>query len=435
LRLKERSLALSFRASAATLSYCSSPAALSAYLSTLSSLRKSSLDAVRGDAGGTLVVPPFESLRVASLGIEGQRDIARFRSREIEDAASKEKGAMHTHTQEKPRKGEDCPPPRKHTDRIRVGYITPDISKPGHPLPYLMRDFWTSHNASSFDVTIYSLGPSPVSGPGAHIKEKMGSKFVEIPLDTPPVEIASKITSSSPDVLVDLCSHAGTDLVSLTLSLVRCSTPAPIVNYMGFPGSHGSPHTTHQIVDSTVVPPSLRSNYDGSLIFMPNSYFYGLPPKSFVYGNLGRPDKLDPATISSWFRILSRAPGSVLLMLSSGPAMEANVLAMTSRQGIHPSRVAFCPDYMERGPACDKISSRVGASLCRAAGGGELVGGYLREYEDIAVRLYEDEVFRERVKEKIMGSRERLFGCQAWVKQWEEGIKRIVGGEKGDIYL
>ena len=46
--LRERSLALSHRSSSATLSYCKSPEALEAYLSTLSSLRDSSLNAVRG---------------------------------------------------------------------------------------------------------------------------------------------------------------------------------------------------------------------------------------------------------------------------------------------------------------------------------------------------------------------------------------------------
>ena len=226
-----------------------------------------------------------------------------------------------------------------------------------------MRDFWTSHNTSEFDVTLYSLGPPPVTEPGVHIKDKMGSKFVEIPLDTKPQEIASQIMSDSPDILVDLCGHAGTDLISTALSVFHyLSPPTPIVSYMGFPGSHGSPHTTHQIVDPVVAPPSLRDSYNGNLVFMPGSYFvnshspaplpasprskrskYNLPPAAFVYSNVGRSDKIDPATFSSWIRILARTENTCLFLLSSGRAMEANVRALLGREGLDDSRVIFGP--------------------------------------------------------------------------------------------
>ena len=76
---------------------------------------------------------------------------------------------------------------------------------------------------------------------------------------------------------------------------------APIqINYLGYPGTLGSPFIDYLIADKTLIPSEFRNCYKEKIIYLPNSYQpndnkriiskditsrsdFGLPAKSFVF--------------------------------------------------------------------------------------------------------------------------------------------------------
>ena len=124
---------------------------------------------------------------------------------------------------------------------------------------------------------------------------------------------------------------------------------------------------------------------------------------------------------------------------------------------------------MAKGCFGDKLSGRVGKSLLRALGVDDmLVAGDLKDYEDIAVRVKEDNKFLRQVKERMSEGRgesgvaeelffffahcfaiyvslslslsvDNLFDTSAWVKAWERAVLTITSedgrGHKHDLFL
>ena len=218
---------------------------------------------------------------------------------------------------------------------------------------------------------------------------------------------------------------------------------------------------------------------------------------SFVFCNHGRADKIDPATFFCWIRALKRVEGSVLWLLKSGDAMEKNLRAYAAKAGISQARLVFsdvanseehlerlglcdlfldtpcynshtvavdamsrgvpmvtmlregrenrqegfdfdAKDYMAYGCITDKLSSRVGASLTRAAGlGDRMIAKNLKEYEELMVKFAMDKKLNVEVKESLSSSDNPLFDTVEWVRAWERAVLAIHRGDYkgGDIYI
>jgi len=152
---------------------------MQAYIFNAIALAKDAEEVACGDNVGTLNVPPFESLKLFTMSLPASSSVAAFRSNEIASRS---------------------PPPTPKTQtkrnggRIRVGYVTPDVAKPGHPLPYLMRDFWKLHDGNKFDVYMYSIGrvSGPPSSPGVKVKESVAN-FREFDCTVEPQTVKSAI--------------------------------------------------------------------------------------------------------------------------------------------------------------------------------------------------------------------------------------------------
>lgn len=245
--------------------------------------------------------------------------------------------------------------------KIKLGYISPDFTGK-HPLAFLMQDVFRFHDASQFDVHIYSLNESDGSPEVEKIKKAAHHWTVLPTSSSAKKEIVDKIIDDDLDMLVDLCGYTGTSLQMEILA----HRVAPIqIGYMGFPASTGAPFMDYMICDKVVVPvtiPSFRKHYSERLIVMPHCYFvnshryicgddpvdlsvekprtradYSLPERGFVYCCHSRPDKIDPSTFRVWMRVLKkvRSDGmrdgspnkadAVLWLLRSGDEMEENV--------------------------------------------------------------------------------------------------------------
>lgn len=374
-----------------------------------------------------------------------------------------------------------------NSDRIKVGYISPDFTGL-HPLAFLMQDFFRFHNKKYFEIHLYSLAKFDESPEVTKIQQG-ADHWKE--LSTIPSEAAHAIQSDELDILVDLCGYTGTSIVAETLAH-RC---APVqIGYMGFPASSGASFVDFMICDETVVPSSLRHFYTENLIWMPHSYFvnshlhlptlqsdhvptrarYGLSTDAFVYCCHSRPEKIDPDSFRSWCKALLLVPNSVLWLLRSGTEMEENLRWIAEQEfGLVPDRLIFCdkapreehlarlsladlfldtPAYNAHTVGCDclsagvpmvsllrtepakpgqvdteKLASRVGASLLKAVSLNEMIVPSMEAYENVMVRCALDKTWFSSIKARLTTGREvhPLFDTLMWVNDLESALKTI----------
>jgi len=350
----------------------------------------------RGGGGAAVVVPalhPFEALKWPCISLQDATNVARMYARRAELSAAASAANSTTEpsldrmitTRIKTADSRSVPPPVKRVSRrerhqrprtdegddddekaIKLGYISPDFTGT-HPLAFLMQDYFRFHDASKFDVHLYSLqGNDSVDGGGGRIPEvtkirdaASPSRWTVFPPESSSHDIATKIAADELDMIIDLCGYTGVSTVAEVMS--RRVAPVQI-SYMGFPGSTGAPYMDYMIVDDVVVPqsiPTIRNRYTENLILMPHSYFVNshrhavsandeasastfaerrganrLPERGFVFCCHSRPDKIDPGTFRVWLRALKNVrehdeeegnTAAVLWLLKSGGEMESNL--------------------------------------------------------------------------------------------------------------
>jgi len=189
------------------------------------------------------------------------------------------------------------PPPQ--TTVVRVGYLSPDFTGK-HPLAFLMQDVFRFHDATKFDVRLYSLGGEADQSPEVQkiiydINGNTNSNGISgrcwTTLEGSVPDMTQKILDDRLDVLIDLCGYTGTSLVAEVMACLRSmelqneeenttaneegtSTINPVhVAYMGFPGSSGAPYIDYMIADDVVIPSQFRPWYTENILFMPHCYF------------------------------------------------------------------------------------------------------------------------------------------------------------------
>jgi protein O-GlcNAc transferase len=219
-----------------------------------------------------------------------------------------------------------------------------------------------------------------------------------------------------------------------------------------------------------------------------------LPEDTFVYCCHSRPDKIDPSTFRTWLSALKRARQTctaVLWLLRSGSEMEQNLRRIARQEfQIEDEALVFCnvaprdvhlqrlgcadlfldtPAYNAHTLGCDtlfagvpmisllrpaavqdkamdplfvktdKLASRVGASLLKAAGLEELICNGMREYADVMVRCATEKQWYSSIRNRMCESRLRcpLFDTQRWVENLEVALRQILIGnpEAADIIV
>lgn len=218
---------------------------------------------------------------------------------------------------------------------------------------------------------------------------------------------------------------------------------------------------------------------------------YNLPSDGFIYCCHSRPDKIDPSTFRTWLRALKQArqecdKDCVLWLLRSGKEMETNLLNIAHNEfGLPKEALVFCdvaprqehlqrlacadvfldtPAYNAHTLGCDtlfagvpmisllraiapdkedetetildplfvdtdKLASRVGASLLRAAGlYDEMVCERMRDYAKLMVKCATDKEWFASVRPKLVDSRATslLFDTRRWVENLELALRQIV---------
>lgn len=375
--------------------------------------------------------------------------------------------------------------PASHDGRkLTIGYLSADFRN--HAVAQLCAELFELHDRKRVRV----LGLSTLASDGTEMARRIRGAFDRlIDLAGVPVDDRARhIEEAEVDILVDLTGHTFN-----AQPRILAARPAPIqVNYLGYPGTLGTPAVDYAIVDSVVAPLGHESWFSEALVRMPGAYQVndrrkprgtrtfsrtelGLPEAGVIFCCFNELRKILPGTFEVWMNILKRVPESVLWLFSHHAEAIDNVRRAAVRLGVDPHRIVFAgrmdhdahlsryrvadvfldtSPYNAHTTASDALwigcpvvaflgesfAGRVAASLLTAVGAPELIARSLTDYEELAVRLGNDRRERLQVREKLerTAKHSSLFDAPRFARQLEwaygEMWRRHVKGEKPESF-
>ncbi len=235
--------------------------------------------------------------------------------------------------------------------RLRIGYVSSDLR--AHAVGFLTSDIFALHDRARVEIFAYYCGPTITDATQTRIRETV-DHWRDITALTDK-QAARDIIADGIDILVDMNGYtkdARTKLFALR--------PAPIIaNWLGYPGSTGSPHHHYIIADATLIPPDAEKYYSERVLrlpcYQPNDRHrviaaqtptraaMGLPENAFVYCCFNGTQKITAAMFTCWMEILHAVPHAVLWLLSGGADSDARLRARATQAGVAAERLVFSP--------------------------------------------------------------------------------------------
>ena len=345
---------------------------------------------------------------------------------------------------------EPAPAGLPHPHRpLRIGYVSPDLRE--HAIGFLTAELFELHDRRHVEVFAYYSGRAAPDALQARIRQAVGHwRTIAGWSDR---QVASRIVQDGIDILVDLGGHTG-DAPGAAFAL----RPAPlIVNWLGYPGSMGTPHHQYIIADAAIIPAGYEKYYSERVVRLPcyqptdrkraiagpapARHDLGLPDDAVVYCCFNGTQKITPSTFRGWMTILTRVPRAVLWLLSCDAPTDARLRQRAARHGVAPDRLVFAErrpnaEHLARYPAADlfldtypygahttasdalwmgvpvvtmpgnSFASRVCSSLVRAAGLPELVCDDPAAYIDCAVEYGTQPDLRDGIRARLQAGRD-----------------------------
>ena len=349
--------------------------------------------------------------------------------------------------------------------RPRIGYVSSDLRD--HAVGYLMAELFELHRKSDVEVFAYYCGPASQSALTVRIKAAV-EHWTDI-RNLSDDEAAGRIAADGIDILVDVNGHTRDSRTG-----VFARRPSPIqVNWLGYPGSMGTPYHHYIIADDWIIPAGSELYYSEKVVRLPcyqsndrkrmiaaerpSRRDAGLPDDAFVYCCFNGTHKIGRFTFERWMEILNRVPDSVLWLLDTSARTKNNLGEMAEKKGISRARLVFAPrlanaQHLARYPLADlfldtapygahttasdalwmgvpvltlsgrSFASRVCGSLVRASGLSDLVCTEPSAYVERAVALGKNRSEIEIYKTALDAGRPtcRLFDTNLLVERLEE---------------
>ncbi len=356
-------------------------------------------------------------------------------------------------------------------DRIRIGYLSSDLRE--HAIGHLMYEVLGLHDRTKVEVYSYYCGIKAAADPIHQHYIRDSDSFVDIS-DMDDVTAARRIADDGIQILIDVNGYTRDGRIKL-LAL----RPAPvIVNWLGFPGTMGSPYHHYVIADDFIIPPENEKYYSEKVeridCYQPNNRNRvvadqrptraeaGLPENAFVYCCFNGTHKITRFTFERWLDILKRVPESVLWLLSGAELSHGNLKTYAEAHGVDPARIIFAPKlanphHLARYPLADlfldttpygahttcsdalwmgvpvltlsgrSFAARVCGSLVRSAGLPELVTASPQDFVDQAVAIGRDRTRVEGYKAKLKAGRDTcvLFDMENLARGLEASYARM----------
>lgn len=363
--------------------------------------------------------------------------------------------------------------------RMRIGYVSSDLRD--HAIGNLIVEVFELHDKSNVEVFAYYTGGESKSWLTERVKR--ASEHWRDISHVGDDQAARTIVGDEIDILVDVNGHTRSARTGLF-----ARRPAPIqVNWLGYPGSMGTPYHHYIIADDWIIPPDSEIYYSEKVVrlpcYQPNDRKRiiidnqpqradaGLPETGFVFCCFNGSQKITRFTYERWMQILSRAPNSVLWLLAPGEETKARLRKHAEASGVSGERIVFAPrlsnpEHLARYALADlfldtapygahttasdalwmglpvltlsgrSFASRVCGSLARSAGLADLVVRDPGDYVERAVTLGNDRAAAERYKEKLRALRPScdLFNIELLVERLEElYLKMADAYVRGDL--
>jgi predicted O-linked N-acetylglucosamine transferase (SPINDLY family) len=378
-------------------------------------------------------------------------------------------------------------PARRQLGPIRLGYLSADFRD--HAVAHVMGGVFGRHDRTRFNVSAYAYGTDDKS-PWRRRIERDCDRFVDF-YGINDLDAARTIAQDNIDILIDL-----TVWTRGSRPRISALRPAAVqIQYLGFPGTSGSPFYDYAMVDRTVAPPEHRAFWSEALIHLPGCYFmvdrdqpiatsnlnrgnFGLAENQFVFCSFNQSFKIDRSVFLAWMKILAAVPGSVLWLANSGAVIEANLVQDARRHGVDPARLIFAdriddkaqhlqrlgladlvldtPAYNGHTSTADALlagvpvitvagghfASRVSASLLQAADLEALIADHIDAYVEHAIQLAASPALlgQLRARLKIARAGSVLFDTERSVAGLETAYERVwanflTGAAPADIVL
>jgi predicted O-linked N-acetylglucosamine transferase (SPINDLY family) len=352
----------------------------------------------------------------------------------------------------------------QHAGPLRIGYVSSDLRE--HAVGYLMAEVFELHDRSRVETFAYYCGPE--ASDSLHRRFRNSADHWTSISAMSDADAARQIADDGIQILVDVNGYTRDGRTRLF-----ALRPAPvIVNWLGFPGTTGSPYHHYIIADDWIVPPDLEACYSERVLrlpcyqpndrrrlvspVLPSRTDLGLPQDATVFCCFNGVHKITRFTFDRWMNILKRVPDSVLWLLSAGAETETRLRRAAQDRGVVPDRLVFAAkapnrDHLARYPQADlfldttpygahttasdalwmgvpvltcsgrSFASRVCGSLVRAAGLPDLVCASLDEYVDRAVALGRDRATLRAYRSRLEAARDSsvLFDSPGLVRGLE----------------
>lgn len=372
---------------------------------------------------------------------------------------------------------DDFMPLPREERRLRIGYLSSDLRD--HAIGYLTADLYHRHDRDRYEVFIYYCGIANDDDTKRRIRDSVEHWHDISRLDDEAAE--TLIHGHAIDILIDINGHTRGARTAL---LARRLAPV-LVNWLGFPGSMGSPYHHYIIADDFIVPeggerwfsetvlrlPCYQPNDRNRAVSlrMPTRAEVGLPDGVTVFCSFNGTQKITPHGFDRWIQILRGVPDSVLWLLKSCEEVEIHLRALVAKAGVAPERLIFAPmianpEHVARYALADlfldtspygahttasdalwmgvpvltlpgrSFASRVCGSLVRSAGLPELICDTPDEYVARGVALGRDRGTLRLLRERLLAERETsvLFDTESFVQSMEVLFERMwddfVGG-------
>jgi protein O-GlcNAc transferase len=331
-------------------------------------------------------------------------------------------------------------------EKIKIAYVSADFRL--HAVAFCLAELLELHDRSRFEVIGISLGHDDNSDLRARLIAAC-DRFIDARTMTDR-EVAEALYDLRIDIAVDLMGHT-----SDARPNVFAWRPTPMqVSYLGFPGTMGASFIDYIIADPIVLPFDRQSCYAEQIVHLPNCYQVndrkrriaartqtraeaGLPAEGFVFCCFNNNWKITPEVFDVWMRLLQKAQGSVLWLLSDNQDAEKNLRKEAAARNVDPTRLVFAGrvdhevylarfgladlfldtlPYNGHATASDALwtglpvltcrgqafAGRVGASLLHAVGLPDLVTSNLADYEDMALKLARQPALLSEVKVRLL---------------------------------
>jgi predicted O-linked N-acetylglucosamine transferase (SPINDLY family) len=338
---------------------------------------------------------------------------------------------------------------RAHPRRRKVGYLSSDLRE--HAIGFLTAELYEVHDRANVEVFLYYCGHQVTDSTHQRIKAA-ADHWIDLGSMTDE-QAAERMAADGIEILVDVNGYTHSARIKL-LSM----RPAPIiVNWLGFPGSLGTPSHHYIIADEFIIPRESEVYYAENVLrlpcYQPNDRKRVISPRLPTRQEVGLPDdgmvfccfnglhKITPFTWARWMTILKQVPGSVLWLLASIETVSVRLKKQAELAGVDPARIIFAPkaknpDHLARYPLADlfldttpygahttssdalwmgvpvltyagrSFASRVCGSLLKSAGLSELICSTPERYVSMAIELGANRAALQALRNKLVTQRD-----------------------------